>query len=126
MLPVRTRFSTEKTVEHVERRLEGVGPLAGASGTVSGYEIHMGQSEPTAAVARPVDGAGAASGDVLGTYLHDLFTNRVATDAFVRNTFEAAGIERPAGVVEDRPDPYDRAAALVGDHVDPGPLPVDW
>jgi adenosylcobyric acid synthase len=126
LLPVRTRFATEKTVERVERRIDGVGPLAGASGTLSGYEIHMGQSEPTGDVARPFDGAGAATGAVLGTYLHDLFTNRVAIDAFVSNTFTAAGIQRPAAAAQDRPNPYDRAAALVGDHVDPGPLPVDW
>src|SRR6056297_1746575 len=53
LLPVRTRFSAEKTVEHVEWRLDGVGPLAGASGPVSGYEIHMGQSELTEDVASP-------------------------------------------------------------------------
>jgi len=126
LLPVRTRFSAEKTVEHVECRLDGVGPLAGASGTVSGYEIHMGHSEPTGELARPFDGAGAASGDVAGTYLHDLFTNRTAIDAFVRNTFAAAGVERLPADDAPQADPYDRAAALVGDHVDPGPLPVDW
>ena len=126
LLPVRTRFSSEKTVEHVERLVDGVGPLAGASGTVSGYEIHMGESEPTGDVRRPFDGAGAATDGVFGTYLHDLFTNRAPRDAFVRNTFEAAGIERPPTDNTDRRDPYDRAAVLVARHVDPDPLPVDW
>ena len=126
LLPVRTRFSTEKTVEHVERRIDGVGPLAGATGTVSGYEIHMGESEPTGDVARPFDGAGAASDTVFGTYLHDLFTNRVARAAFVSNTFESAGVGGPPANGTDQRDPYGRAAALVADHVDPGPLPVDW
>jgi len=126
LLPVRTAFSAEKTVEHVERELDGVGPLAGASCTVSGYEIHMGDSEPTADVARPFDGTGAATARVLGTYLHDLFTNRTARDAFVRNTFEAAGVTRDPVDSTARPDPYDRAAELVETHVDPGPLPVDW
>ena len=126
LLPVRTSFSTEKTVEHVERRLDGVGPLAGASGTVSGYEIHMGDSEPIDDVARPLGSDGAARGQVLGTYLHDLFTNRTAIDSFVENTFEAAGVERLPVANEKRPDPYDRAAALVSEHVDPGSLPVDW
>ncbi|MDS0260605.1 cobyric acid synthase [Haloarcula sp. S1CR25-12] len=126
LLPVRTVFSAEKTVEHVERELDGVGPLAGAGGTVSGYEIHMGDSEPTADVARPFDGTGAATARVLGTYLHDLFTNRTARDAFVRNTFEAAGVARDPVESTARPDPYDRAAELVETHVEPGPLPVDW
>ena len=126
LLPVRTTFSTEKTVDHVERRLNGVGPLAGASGTVSGYEIHMGDSEPIDEIARPLDGDGAARGQVLGTYLHDLFTNRTAIDAFVENVFEAAGVERLPAEHAERPDPYDRAGTLVRETVDPGPLPVDW
>ena len=126
LLPVRTRFSTEKTVEHVEREFDGSGPLAGASGLVSGYEIHMGDSEPTRPVERPVGGTGAASDRVFGTYLHDLFRNAEPRDAFVETIFEAAGLDRTAGSTADRPDPYDRAATLVADHVDPGPLPVEW
>jgi len=126
LLPVRTTFSTEKTVEHVERELDGVGPLAGVSGTVSGYEIHMGDSELTGEAARPFSGDGAATENVLGTYLHDLFTDAAARNAFVKNTFEAAGIDRPAAHSEPRPDPYERAAALVRDHIDIGHLPVEW
>jgi adenosylcobyric acid synthase len=125
-LAIRTTFSTEKTVEHVERELMGVGPLAGASGRVSGYEIHMGDSAATDDVARPFDGDGAATDDVLGTYLHDLFANETARSAFVRNTFEAAGIDPPAAGRGDDASPYDRAAALVRSNVDPGPLPVEW
>jgi adenosylcobyric acid synthase len=126
LLPVRTRFSTEKTVEHVERPIEGVGPLADAGGTVSGYEIHMGESEPTADVARPFDDDGAATERVLGTYLHDLFTNQEAIDSFVGNVFEVANIDRPSAATVARPDPYGRAAELVRDHIDPDLLPVDW
>jgi len=126
LLPVRTTFSAEKTVEHVERPLDGVGPLAGASGVVSGYEIHMGDSVATDAIARPFADDGAATDRVLGTYLHDLFANRAAVDAFVKNTYRAAGIERPSATTEERPDPYERAAALVRTHVDPGPFPVEW
>jgi adenosylcobyric acid synthase len=127
LLPIRTVFSAEKTVEHVEREVRGVGPLAGADGTVSGYEIHMGDSEPTADVARPFDGGGAATERVFGTYLHDLFSNRIVRDAFVQTAFDSADIERlPAAETTARPDPYERAAALVRTHVDPGPLPVEW
>ena len=126
LLPVRTRFSTEKTVEHVERHIEGVGPLAGAGGTVSGYEIHMGESEPTADIERPFGDDGAATERVVGTYLHDLFANQEAIDSFVRNVFEVAGIDRPPATTAARPDPYGRAAELVRDHIDPDLLPVDW
>ena len=114
LLPVETRFSREKTVEPVERRLRGCGPLAGASGTVSGYEIHMGDSDPLdgADVGRPFEGGGAAVGDVLGTYLHGLFENRLAREAFVDSVYAAAGRERPDTGSDDE-SPYDRAAELV-------------
>ncbi|EMA11494.1 adenosylcobyric acid synthase (glutamine-hydrolysing) [Haloarcula vallismortis] len=122
LLPVTTAFSESKTVEHVERTLDGVGPLSGASGTVGGYEIHMGDSTLTDTAARPFDGDGAATDTVLGTYLHDLFVNDTARDAFVRNTFEAAGIDPPAEEGREGGDPYDRAAGFVAEHVDLSPL----
>ncbi|MDT3436097.1 cobyric acid synthase [Haloarcula sp. 1CSR25-25] len=122
LLPVTTAFSESKTVEHVQRDLDGVGPLAGASGLVEGYEIHMGDSTLTGAAARPFDGDGAATDSVLGTYLHDLFVNDTARDAFVRNTFEAAGVDPPAEDGRESADPYERAAGLIADHVDLGPL----
>ena len=114
LLPVETRFSREKTVEPVERRLRGCGPLADAAGTVSGYEIHMGDSDPIADadIERPFDGGGAADGDVLGTYLHGLFENRLAREAFVDSVYAAAGRDRPE-TGGDRESPYDRAAELV-------------
>ncbi|MBV0901371.1 cobyric acid synthase [Haloarcula salina] len=122
LLPVTTAFSESKTVERVEQDLRGVGPLSGASGTVEGYEIHMGDSTLIGDAARPFEGDGAATDAVLGTYLHDLFVNDAARNAFVRNAFESAGIDLPASLGESRPDPYDRAAALVADHVDLAPL----
>jgi adenosylcobyric acid synthase len=114
VLPVETRFSTDKTVESVERHLDGCGPLAGASGTVSGYEIHMGDSHLTADADRPFGGDGAARGNVLGTYLHGLFENRLAREAFVDRVYESAGHVRPE-TEGDGESPYDRAAALVGE-----------
>ncbi|MBV0923904.1 cobyric acid synthase [Halomicroarcula limicola] len=126
LLPVTTTFSTEKTVERVERRLRGVGPLAGANGSVEGYEIHMGDSELAGEAAQPFEGSGAATDRVLGTYLHDLFANAAARDAFVRNISEYAGTEPPTTLGDDRPSPYDRAASLLATHVDSDPLPVEW
>ncbi|NHX40478.1 MULTISPECIES: cobyric acid synthase [Haloarcula] len=122
LLPVTTEFSESKTVEHVQRDIDGVGPLSGASGTVEGYEIHMGDSKLTGAAARPFDGDGAATDTVLGTYLHDLFINDTARDAFVRNTFESAGTVLPAATGRADGDPYKQAAGLITDHVDLGPL----
>jgi adenosylcobyric acid synthase len=118
LLPVETHFSSDKRVERVTRRIDGVGPLAGAAGEVSGYEIHMGTTRPTADADPtrlfPAADAGAATDRVLGTYLHGLFENRVAREAFVERTFEAADLSRPDAASSPR-SPYDRAADLVSE-----------
>ena len=121
LLPVETRFSRSKTVEAVERELHGCGPLASASGTVSGYEIHMGQSRLVGDAERPFAEDGAAVGDILGTYLHDLFENRSARDAFVDRVYESAGRDRPSADDDAADSPYDRAADLVAE-IDLEPL----
>ena len=119
LLPVETTFSADKRVVDTTLTLEGTGPLTGASGTISGYEIHMGRTEATAPVETPfaagvageVDAGeiggdraeevagdaalGAADGDVLGCYLHGLFENEGVRDAFVDRVFAAAGRKRP-------------------------------
>ncbi len=121
LLPVETAFSPDKRVRRSTLALSGVGPLADAEGTVAGFEIHAGETSATGDVATPFSdpegertGAtlGAARGDVLGTYLHGLFENDDARQAFLR----AAGwtpADRP-----DRRSPYDRAADLVAGSVD--------
>ena len=120
LLPIETRFSAEKTVEPVERRIRGCGPIPGASGLVSGYEIHMGDSELLGDVERPFDGDGAADGDVLGTYLHGLFENRPVREAFVDHVYASAGRVRPE-TGGDHGSPYDRASELVSG-IDLGPF----
>ena len=118
LLPVETHFSTDKRVKQATRRIDGAGPLAGAAGAVSGYEIHMGE---TRVVADPVPGlarlfpdaeAGLAADRVAGTYLHGLFENETAREAFVDAVFAGAGVERP-GADAAAASPYDRAAELV-------------
>lgn len=130
LLPVETTFSREKRVAAVEWSLEGSGPLSGATGPVSGYEIHAGETRATDAVGTPFTdpetgesdaSLGARRGDVVGTYLHGLFENDAARAAFVRRVFDSAGRERPTLGTESesgdsRPaDPYDRAATLVSE-----------
>jgi adenosylcobyric acid synthase len=117
LLPVATRFSESKRVEGVTRELRGVGPLDGGRGTVSGYEIHMGESrlvDSDEGVERPFPeaGAGVATDRVLGTYLHGLFENEAPREAFVERTFALAGVDRPERG-DDGTSSYDRAAALV-------------
>ncbi|MDQ2053093.1 cobyric acid synthase [Halobellus sp. H-GB7] len=141
LLAVETAFSRRKRVAPVSWTLDGTGPLAGASGAVAGYEIHAGETraidEPLArstptetpfstADREPVT-LGAASGNALGTYLHGLFENETAREAFVDAVFESAGISRPtdgartdtAGTGATDATAYERAADLVD------PLPLD-
>ncbi|WP_123537842.1 cobyric acid synthase [Halosimplex salinum] len=133
LLPVETRFSREKRVEQTTRRIEGVGPLDGASGEVSGYEIHMGETRAVAGdradaadgstLSRPFPDAdaGAATDRAFGTYLHGLFENSRAREAFVDRVFASAGVDRPTAAA-DSDDPFDGAAALVAENVDLAPL----
>jgi adenosylcobyric acid synthase len=63
--------------------------------------------------------SGAATDRVLGTYLHGLFENEVAREAFVDSVYEHARRERPSeDSVNRADDPLDRAADLVEEHVD--------
>ncbi|WP_254862706.1 cobyric acid synthase [Halovivax gelatinilyticus] len=125
LLPVETRFSTDKRLSRTTVAVDGTGPIAGASGTVSGYEIHAGEPVHLEPVETPLEPDSAAVGSVLGTYLHGLFENASVRDAFVDSVYRSAGIERGVddgkGGTADRPslptDPYDRAATLVSDHV---------
>lgn len=122
ILPVETAFSENKRVTAVTRTLDGAGPLAGGSGPVTGYEIHMGRTKPTADVTRPLGEESAATDQALGTYLHGLFENENARDAFLDTVFATAGVTRPDAETSEQRDsalsPYDRACRLVSEHLD--------
>jgi adenosylcobyric acid synthase len=111
LLPVVTRFSPEKRVERTTVEVSGTGPIDGASGTATGYEIHAGRTELVGEVARPLGPESAARGDTLGTYLHGLFENRGVREAFVDGLYRRTGRERPA-LDGTTGDPYAAAAAL--------------
>jgi adenosylcobyric acid synthase len=121
LLPVETTFSPAKRVEAVTRVVDGCGPLAGATGEATGYEIHMGETRALEPVVRPVGPNSAARGSVLGTYLHGLFENDGVRRAFVDAVFAHAEREQPAAD-DQRHNPYEAAADLVATHVDLGPL----
>jgi len=117
LLPVETAFREDKRVEAVTRELDGAGPLAGASGDVSGYEVHMGRTDVPEGLPNPVGPTSAATDCVLGTYLHGLFENETAREAVVDAVYEHADRERP-DTKNSRQSSYDAAADLVSEHVD--------
>jgi len=121
LLPVETRFSPDKRVRRSTLHLTGTGPLSGVEGRVDGFEIHAGETRAVDDVRTPFDdpgtdrtGAalGAAGESVLGTYLHGLFENERAREAFLR----AAGWTPDRSA--DRDSPYGRAADLIAENVD--------
>jgi len=131
LLPVATTFSATKTVVDTVLELTGCGPLAGVNGPISGYEIHMGQTESTGNLTRPMsrDGEpsaalGACHENVFGCYLHGLFENDAVREAFVENVFRSAGrdsLTENARGTQRNDSPYDRAAQLLGEHCS-----LDW
>ncbi|MCU4718491.1 cobyric acid synthase [Halapricum hydrolyticum] len=112
LLPVVTRFGDEKTIRQVIRTVEGAGPIDGASGTATGYEIHAGETRVERPLPAPIGPDSAATEGVLGTYLHGVFHAESVREAFVEAVFECAGRERQGGDAES-PSPFDRAAELV-------------
>ena len=112
LLPVETRFSSDKHVERLTLEIDGVGPLAGAAGDISGYEIHMGDTHHLADLAQPLGPQSAATDRVLGTYLHGLFENETVRAAVIDTLYRNA--ERSAPSRRFRSDsPHEHAAELV-------------
>ena len=122
LLPVETEFTTDKHLEQVTVTVSGGGPLDGATGPISGYEIHMGRTEPVAAVDQPLEDGSAARANVLGTYIHGLFENDTARDAFLNAVFETSGRTRPGQQSSARQSPYEQAKTLVANNVDLEPF----
>jgi adenosylcobyric acid synthase len=108
-------------------------------GEVTGYEIHMGETERGAdGEAFSGDGAVSPDGLVFGTYLHGLFQNEGAVHALLSYLYRRKGLvfkenlasggtslpvkKGRAEVSSDKnpagPDPYDQLADLFEAHLD--------
>jgi adenosylcobyric acid synthase len=92
----------------------GTAPIDGATGTATGYEIHMGRTSHATAVDRPLGERSASTGYVLGTYLHGLFENENVRRAFCESAFLSADASRSFEPGESD-SPYADAADLVAD-----------
>jgi len=133
LLNIVTEFADEKSTRQVRAIVTAdTGLLSGAKGQeVSGYEIHMGQSqtgEPAHAfrvVETPqgktdyADGVLNTKGTVLGTYMHGLFNNDNFRQIFLNNLRRHWGLdENKAGASIDRDWQYDKLAELVRNNID--------
>ncbi|MCL6592850.1 MAG: cobyric acid synthase CobQ, partial [Alicyclobacillus sp.] len=99
---------------------------------LQGYEIHMGITsftgphQPFARVRSAgepwqAEGAVAAEGRILGTYLHGLFDNDTWRTRWLNALRRAAGLPEQAGgwqLQAVRTAAYDRLAAVLRTHVD--------
>ena len=75
-------------------RANPVGPILSAMGEVTGYEIHMGETERGEdGEAFSGDGAVSPDGLVFGTYLHGLFQNEGAVHALLSYLYRGKGLE---------------------------------
>jgi adenosylcobyric acid synthase len=140
LLSAITRFVRyDKTTRQIRVRASPVGPILSAMGEVSGYEIHMGETERGSNdEAFSGDGAVSPDGLVFGTYLHGLFQNDGAVNALLSFLYRRKGLEfkenpvsggssLPVGKrraeqssdgIPAGPDPYDQLADLFEAHLD--------
>jgi adenosylcobyric acid synthase len=132
LLDVETVLLTEKETHQAEARLLPAAALVapGCAGTVSGYEIHMGETVPGPGakpfaqlvrrsgmdVAIP-DGAVSPDGRVFGAYLHGIFDNHGFRTAFLNRIRREKGL--PMQSAENRvEDPFDLLAEHLERHLD--------
>lgn len=134
LLPLRTAFEAEKQTVRVRGSVLADRGLFGGMrhAAVSGYEIHMGRTEPVG-LAEPlllleergerpsgeVDGATSADGWIVGSYLHGLFDNDGLRAAVLANLAARKGRARSGAPARfDRGAEYDRLADVVRSSLD--------
>jgi adenosylcobyric acid synthase len=140
LLSAITRFSRyEKTTRQVRVKANPVGPILSAMGEVTGYEIHMGETDRREdGEAFSGDGAVSPDGLVFGTYLHGLFQNKGAVSALLSFLFLRKGLPFTGDItpgkhslpvrrgdsregsekIDGGPDPYDQLADLFEANLD--------
>jgi adenosylcobyric acid synthase len=128
LLPLVTVFAVDKTVRHTQTSfdtaLAGTPWAALAGVSVAGYEIHHGQTQQHAAMAKAGDLALAVlpdglgwqngAGNVMGVYLHGLFEDPAALQALF-----AAHMEGPVPTLDSV---FEGLADYIEKHFEPGVL----
>ena len=116
LLPIDTVFAKEKTRTQTEGAFEKIeGIFDGLNGlTYRGYEIHMGQSDTTAAVVQ--------NGNVYGSYIHGIFDENGIAETIIRALCEKRGLTFDENAVFDvhayREAQYDKLADAVREALD--------
>ncbi|MDD4136886.1 MAG: cobyric acid synthase [Methanoregula sp.] len=114
-----THFTSyEKTTTQVTREAQAIPPILSAMGTVTGYEIHMGITEPgSSREALHGDGRVSDDGMVFGTYMHGLFQNPSAANALLSYLHRKKGLPfEPIPAMAA--DPYETLADLFEEYAD--------
>ncbi len=129
LLPVRTEFSKEKATFQAQARINYQrGWMARLDeSTVSGYEIHMGETPSQTAwleiisrngqPVKVVDGSVSSDGKIWGCYLHGIFVN----DEFRHAWLESLGWERRAS---SQSEIFNQSLEMLADAVE-GALNMD-
>ncbi|MBR1504404.1 MAG: cobyric acid synthase [Prevotella sp.] len=121
LLPTTTTMSGEKRTRQVQAR------LVGGEGTVSGYEIHMGESRPMVDAAPSplaVFDDGGVDGYIvdhkcMGTYIHGILDNASFVDFLLRPYAEKiAAANQSFDYAAYKEQQYDKLADHVRQHVD--------
>jgi len=134
LLPVETELMPDKATHQTLARLDAAGSATapGCPDNLSGYEIHMGMTTPTAPLqpfsriirrgATPVDvedGAVSPDARIFGTYLHGLFDNARFREAFLNRIRSDKGLSlRHDTHVQDHGDPFEKLADHLERHLD--------
>lgn len=118
LLPVRTRFEEEKVVRKTEAMAEWRANGHTYREKVSGYEIHMGRTEPLNGMSG--NRALLWQGNVYGTYLHGLFDRDGFRRKFVRSLGKVNGMGARVSSrshEDEKEKSYQRLARAVEDSV---------
>lgn len=130
LLDIETTFSENKTTTQIKARVDaGNGLFEGLNGIeVTGYEIHMGQSESAQAAFHVIetpggkdnyaDGAVNNSGFVFGSYIHGLFHNETFTSALLNRLRKIRGLPEAVTALSTKDSQYDELAKLVRQNLD--------
>jgi len=119
LLDCTTRFTSySKNTTQVQRTAAPVAPILLSIGEVTGYEIHMGVTDPgSEKEAFSGDGRVTADGLVFGTYMHGLFLNPSAANALLAYLSAKKGVPFTL-IPAEAADPYDMLASIFEEHVD--------